>query len=104
MCPGGVRIKSLRRQKLRKLPLRRCELGIDPAQDRDARLAKDVGHFGFFETGSVVFESQTAVRLVDMEAAEAVRVGEQAEMAKLPGLKRGLQLVSDFDEGHDWGL
>ena len=75
--------------------------GIDAAQDGDARLAEDVGDFGFFQAGSVVFELQPVLQFVDVEAAQAVGVGEEGEMAELVGLERGLEFVGDFDEGHD---
>lgn len=79
-------------------------LGIDPAQDGDARLAEDVSDFGLFEAGSVVFKSKTIVGLIDMETAQAVGVGEEAELTELLRLERSLEIVCDFDQGHDAGI
>ena len=73
---------------------------VDFAGDGDAGLAKDVGDLGLAEAGSVVFEGEMIVLLIDMEAAEAVGVGKFAQAAELLEAERGLQFVGDFQKCH----
>jgi hypothetical protein len=72
---------------------------VDLAGDGDAGLAKDMGHLRLAQARGVVLERQV-VLVVDAEAAQAVGVGEFAEMAELILSERGLQFVGDFDESH----
>ena len=73
---------------------------VDFAGDGDAGLAEDVGDLGFAQARGVVFEGEVVLLLVDVEAAQAVGVGEFAEAAELFEAQRGLQFVSDFEECH----
>lgn len=73
---------------------------IDLAGDGDAGLSEDMSDLGLAESGGVVFESEAVVLLVDLEAAQAVSVGELAETAELLEAERRLQFVSDFEECH----
>ena len=56
---------------------------VDAAEDGDSGVAEDVRDLGFAEAGGVVFEREVEFGVVDLEAAEAVGVGEFAEGAEL---------------------
>ena len=60
-----------------------------------------MGDLGFAQAGGVVFEGQLIGCRVNAKAAQAVGVGELAEVAQLIVGERGLQFVSDFDESHE---
>ena len=75
-------------------------MSVEAPRDGDAGMAEGVGHLGFAETRSVVFEGQLLPRIVETEPAQAVSVGEFAEPAQLVVAQRGLQFVSHFDECH----
>ena len=70
------------------------------AGDGDAGLAEDVGDLGLAEAGSVIFEGEMIVLLIDTESAEAVGVGKFAQAAELLEAEGGLQFVGDFQECH----
>ena len=65
-----------------------------------AGLAEYAGDLGFAQAGGVVFERQLIGGRVNAEAAQAVGVGELAEVAQLVIGERGLQFIGDFDECH----
>ena len=72
----------------------------DAALDGDSRHAQDMGDFGFFEARGVVLEGEAIGLFVDAKAAQAVGVGELTEGTELLWVKRALQLVGYFNEGH----
>jgi hypothetical protein len=72
----------------------------EAAGDGDPGLAQGVGHLRFAQARSVVFKRQLLFRIVQPEAAQAVSVGEFAEVAQLVVVQRGLQFIGDFDECH----
>lgn len=76
--------------------------GSDAALDGDSRHTQDVRDFGFLEAGGVVLERETVGLFVDAKAAQTVGIGELTEGAELLGVKRALQFVGHFDEGHRW--
>ena len=55
---------------------------------------------GFPKARGVIFEGQLILRFVHAEAAQAVRIREFAEAAKLFKAQRSLQFVGDFEERH----
>ncbi len=55
----------------------------------------------FAEAGGVVLERNLEFGLVDLETAEAVRVGEFAERAELIVCERGLKFEFGFEERHE---
>ena len=55
---------------------------------------------GFAEAGGVVFERDVALGVVDLETAEAVRVGKFAEGPELVVSERGLEFEFRFEECH----
>lgn len=73
---------------------------IDLAGDGDAGLAENVRNLSLAKTGSVVFEGELILLLVDAKAAETVGIGEFAQAAELFEAQRGLQFVSNFEESH----
>lgn len=73
---------------------------VEAAGDSDAGLAERVSHLRLAKTRSVVFEGKLLSRIVETEAAQAVSVGEFAEMAQLVVVQRGLQFVSHFYKCH----
>jgi len=64
-------------------------------------VAEDVCDLGFAEAGGVVFERDVELGVVDLEAAEAVGVGEFAEALKLFVAERRMKLVGDFEKCHE---
>src|SRR5271168_809502 len=76
-----------------------CLRSVDFARDGDAGLSQDVGDLRLAEARSVVLERQV-VLVVDAEAAQAIGVGEFAEVAELVVGEGGLQFVGDFNESH----
>jgi hypothetical protein len=52
---------------------------VEAADDGNAGLAEDVRDLGLAEAGGVVFEGDVKFGFVELEAAEAVGVGEFAE-------------------------
>ena len=73
---------------------------VDFAGDGDAGLAEDVGDLGFAQARGVVFEGEVVLLLVDVEAAQAVGVGEFAEALELFVAERRVEFVGDFEECH----
>ncbi len=73
---------------------------VEAAGDGDAGLAEDVCDLGFAEAGGVVFEREVALGVVELEAAEAVGVGEFAEGAELVVRERRLQFEFGFQKRH----
>lgn len=73
---------------------------VDFAGDSDFGLAEGVGHLCFAQPGSVVFEGELLFRVVQAKAAQAVGVGEFAELAELLLAQRRLQFIGHFDECH----
>jgi len=73
---------------------------VEAAGDSDAGVAEDVCDLGFAEAGSVVFEREMAFGVVELEAAEAVGVGECGELAELLLRERRLQFKFGFEKSH----
>ena len=73
---------------------------IEAADDGDAGLAEDVCDLGFAEAGSVVFEGNVKFGFIELEAAEAVGVGEFAERAELVVSERRLEFEFGLEERH----
>lgn len=68
--------------------------------DGDAGLGEGVGDLGFAEAGGVVLEGEGFAGVVDVEAAEAVEIGEFAEPLELFVAERREELVIDFEKCH----
>ena len=77
-------------------------LELDASLDWYARHAQYVGDLGFFQARCVILERQLIELLVDLEAPQAIGVGELAEGAELFGAQRPLQFVGYFHQGHIW--
>jgi hypothetical protein len=77
-------------------------LRLDAALDGYAGHAQDVSDFGLLQAGCVVLERKLIELLVDLEAPQAIGVGELAESAELFGAQRPLQFVGYFHQGHIW--
>ena len=75
-------------------------LRLDAPLDWYARHAQDVRDFGFLQARCVILKRELIELLVDVEAPEAVGVGELAEGAELFGAQGPLQFVGYFDQGH----
>lgn len=73
---------------------------VDLAGNGDGSLTEDVGNLRFLQARSVVLEGKMFFRFVEVEAPQAVGIGKLTQQAKLNGGERGLQFVSNFDEGH----
>lgn len=73
---------------------------IDLAENRDARLAKDVRDLGFAETRCVVYKCQLVVLLIDPKTSQTIGVRERAEAGELLEAQRRLQFKRDFGECH----
>jgi hypothetical protein len=63
-----------------------------------------VGYFGFAQAGGVVLEGEMLFAFVEAETAEAVGIGKGAKPRELFLRERGLQFVSDVNEGHGRGI
>jgi len=63
-------------------------------------VAEDVCDLGFAEARGVVFERDVKLGFVDLEAAEAVSIGEFAERAELLVGERRLEFEFGFEERH----
>ncbi|HLZ11245.1 MAG TPA: hypothetical protein VKP58_01545 [Candidatus Acidoferrum sp.] len=63
-------------------------------------MAEDVCDLGFAEARGVVFERDLEPGFIDLEATEAIGVGEFAERAELIGRERGLEFEFGFKECH----
>ena len=77
-------------------------LRLDTSLDWYAGHAQDVSDFGLFQARCVILERQLIELLVDLEAPQAIGVGELAESAELFGAQRPLQVVGYFHQGHIW--
>ncbi len=75
---------------------------LDTSLDWYAGHAQDVGDFGLFQARCVILERQLVELLVDLEAPQAIGVGELAEGAELFGAQRPLQFVGYFHQSHMW--
>lgn len=73
---------------------------VEAAKDGDTGLAEDVGDLSFAEAGGVVFERDMTFGVVDLETAEAVRVGKFTERTELIVGERGLEFEFGFEECH----
>ena len=65
-------------------------LRLDASLDWYACHAQDVSDFGLLQARRVVLERQLIELLVDLEAPQAIGVGELAESAELFGAQRAL--------------
>ena len=63
-------------------------------------MAEDVCDLGFAEAGGVVLEGNLEFGFVDLETAEAVRVGKFTERTELIVSERGLEFEFGFEECH----
>jgi hypothetical protein len=63
-------------------------------------LAEGVKHLGLAQARGVVFEGEAPGGFVDMEAAEAVGVGEFAEPLELLVAEGSQEFVADFEKCH----
>lgn len=102
---GGQNRAQLTQSCVRTLKLiqpknRLCAESVDAAGDGDAGLAEGVGDLRFAEARGVVFKRQLLFGIVEAEAAQAVGVGEFAELEQLILAQRRLEFIGDFDEGH----
>jgi len=70
---------------------------IHSSCDRNACLTQDMGYLRVTQTGSVVFEGELILLLVDAKPSQTVGVGEFAETVKLLKTERKLQFISDLD-------
>jgi len=77
-------------------------LRLNASLDWYAGHAQDVGDFGLLQARCVVLERQLVELLVDLEASQAIGVGELAEGAELFGAQRPLQFVGYVHQGHIW--
>ena len=76
-------------------------LGPQLLLDGDAGLAQGMKHLGFAEARSVVFEGDAAGGVVNVEAAQAVEIGEFAEPLELFVAEGSEEFVADFKKCHD---
>ena len=63
-------------------------------------MAEDMCDLGFAKAGGVVFEREMTLGVVDLEAAEAVGVGEFGERAKLVVRQGRLEFEFSLEECH----
>jgi hypothetical protein len=68
----------------------RTGLRLDASLDWYARHAQDVSDFGLLQARCVILERQLVELLVDLEAPQAIGVGELAEGAELFRAQRPL--------------
>jgi len=68
--------------------------------DRDAGLGQCVCDLGFAEAGGVVLEGEDFAGVVDVEAAEAIEIGEFAEALELLVAQGRMEFVIDFEKRH----
>jgi len=73
---------------------------IDAAEDGDSGVAEDVCDLGFAEAGGVVFKGDVELGVVDLEAAEAIGVGEFTERAELIVGEGRLEFEFGFEKCH----
>ena len=72
-------------------------LGTQLLLDGNAGLAEGVEHLSFAEARRVVFKSEAAGGVVNVEAAQAVEIGEFAETLKLFVAEGSEEFVADFE-------
>ena len=72
-------------------------LGTQLLLDGNAGLAEGVEHLSFAEARSVVFKSEAAGGVVNVEAAQAVEIGEFTETLKLFVAEGSEEFVADFE-------
>ena len=77
-------------------------LRLDAPLDWYARHAQDVSDLGLLQARRIVLERKLIELLVDLEAPQAIGVGELAERAELFGAQGPLQFVGYFHQGHSW--
>ena len=63
-------------------------------------MGEGVGDLGFAEARGVVLEGESFGRVVDVEAAEAVEIGEFAEALELFVAQGRMEFVGDFEKCH----
>ncbi len=73
---------------------------VEAAGDGDAGLAEDVRNLCLSKAGRVVFEREMALGVIELEAAEAIGVGEFAEGAELVISEGRLQFEFSFEKCH----
>jgi hypothetical protein len=61
---------------------------------------QDVRDLSLAQARRIKFKLKDEARVVHLEAAEAIRVGELRERTELDRRESGLQAVSDFDQCH----
>jgi hypothetical protein len=74
------------------------------AGDGDVGAGQRVDDLALAQARGVVLEGDGVGAFIMAEAAQAVSVGEFAEVGHLFGGERRLELEGDFHESHRWGL